>query len=57
MRPAVADSLLQPHQAVALYHPGRGQALPPRRRGKLKSLYPMGSNDRGDSRALDEDTV
>ncbi|CAO0821962.1 hypothetical protein DFAR_2740027 [Desulfarculales bacterium] len=25
--------------------------------GKLKSLYPMGWNDRGGSRALDEDTA
>ncbi|CAO0822221.1 hypothetical protein DFAR_2890002 [Desulfarculales bacterium] len=25
--------------------------------GKLESLYPMGRNDRGGSRALDEDTA
>ncbi|CAO0823307.1 hypothetical protein DFAR_3630018 [Desulfarculales bacterium] len=32
VRPAVAKPLLQPHQAVALHHPGMGQALPPKRR-------------------------
>ncbi|CAO0823405.1 hypothetical protein DFAR_3690045 [Desulfarculales bacterium] len=33
---------------VKLYHQGGG---------KLESLYPMGRNDRGGSRALDEDTA
>ncbi|CAO0823068.1 hypothetical protein DFAR_3460047 [Desulfarculales bacterium] len=30
-RPAVANPFLQPHQAIALHHPGMGQTLPPRR--------------------------
>ncbi|CAO0822875.1 hypothetical protein DFAR_3360002 [Desulfarculales bacterium] len=34
-----------------------GQALPPGRRQSGKALYPMGRDDRGGSRALDEDTA
>ncbi|CAO0823184.1 hypothetical protein DFAR_3500002 [Desulfarculales bacterium] len=56
MRSAVATSLLQPHQAVAL-HLLEWVRLYRQGGGKLKSLYPMGKNDRGGSRALDEDTA
>ncbi|CAO0821176.1 hypothetical protein DFAR_2190002 [Desulfarculales bacterium] len=51
------NPLLQPHQAVTFHHPGMGVRLYRQGGGKLKSLDPMGRNDRGGSRALDEDNA
>ncbi|CAO0823709.1 hypothetical protein DFAR_3850017 [Desulfarculales bacterium] len=46
-----------PHQAVALHHPRIWVRFYRQGGSRLESLYPMGRNDRGGSRALDEDIV